>query len=87
MRWVRAMLPEPFCHFCRHQADDGSWSFDYDEHHAILCGIGDGLQPWRTDARAWGLCSDNWWYYIVARGVTTFIALVLLLLIGAVAWN
>lgn len=76
-------LPEPFCQFCRH--DDGT--FDYEEHHAILVGIGDGLQPWRSDARAWEKFSGDWWYYIVARGVTSFIGLVLLLLTGAAAWN
>jgi hypothetical protein len=76
-------LPEPFCEFCRH--NDGS--FDYEEHHAILCGIGDGLQPWRSDTRAWGLFSKDWWYYIVARGVTTFIGLVALVVAGGLAWN
>jgi hypothetical protein len=80
-------LPSPLREFCCHVDNDGRRTFDFAEWHALLCGIGDGLLPWRPDARAWALFSDDWWYYIVARGVTTFIALALLLLIGAAAWN
>ncbi len=75
-------LPEPWCQFC-HKVDPETKKlvFDYVEHHAILIGIGDGLQPWHTDARAWELHKTDWHYYIVARGVTTFVA-TLTLLVG-----
>jgi hypothetical protein len=81
-------LPSPLNEFCCHvDPDTKVRTFDFAEWHALLCGIGDGLQPWRSDARAWEKFSDNWWYYIVARGVTTFIALALLIVIGVAAWN
>jgi len=69
-------MKEPFCQFCRH--DDGT--FDYDEHHAILCGIGDGLRPCKTD-KAWELHKDEWHYYVVARGITSMLWVVILILL------
>jgi hypothetical protein len=77
---MRRRLPEPWCQFCHKKVGD-ALVFDYDEHHAILTGIGDGLQPWRSDSRAWGLFSLDWWYYVVARGVTTFLATCILILL------
>jgi hypothetical protein len=38
-------LPEPFCHFCRHK-DGDTWTIDYDELHAIACGIGFPILLW-----------------------------------------
>ena len=74
-------MREPFCQFCRH--DDGT--FNYEEHHAILCGIGDGLLPWLPEDRQH---SNERHYYIVARGVTTFLATcMLILLAGVLLWN
>ncbi len=35
-------LPEPLCEFCRHK--DGT--VDYDELHAIICGLGFPLWLW-----------------------------------------
>ena len=70
------MLHEPFCQFCHH--DDRT--FDYDEHHAILCGIGDGLRPCSSN-KAWELHKDNWHYYLVARGITTIVVVVGLILL------
>ena len=57
-------LPEPFCQFCR----DEHGEFNYHEWHAILIGIGDGLQPWRPDDES---CKPEHHYYIVARGLAT----------------
>ena len=68
------MPRKPFCQFCR--KDDGS--FDYDEHHAILCGIGDGLRPCKSE-KSWELHSDEWHYYLVARGVTFALFVILLI--------
>ena len=60
-------MREPWCQFCR----DKDGKFDYHEWHAVLIGIGDGLQPWRPDDTT---CEAEHHYYIVARGVTTFLA-------------
>ena len=70
------MLPEPWCQFCHN--DDGS--FDYDEWHAILCGIGDGLRPCSSN-KAWELHKDNWHYYVVTRGITSMLWVVILILL------
>jgi hypothetical protein len=73
-------LPNPLCEFCRHE--DGT--FNYEEWHAILIGIGDGLQPWRPDEPS---CKTEHHYYIVARGVTTFLATCILIrVIGGLQW-
>ena len=59
-------LPEPFCHFCRHQEADGSWTFDYDEHHAILLGWLTPFFMWpfivRHSAKAKALVAEEPWY-------------------------
>ena len=82
----------PFCQFCRKrvpaQIVDGDWvpehfEFDYDEWHAILCGIGDGLRPCLPN-KAWELHEDDWHYYLMARGITSVLwAVGLILLAGA----
>jgi hypothetical protein len=60
-------LPEPFCEFCRHEG-----KFDYSEWHAIVCGVGDGLQPWLPQDEAH---KDNRHYYTLFRGLATLILL------------
>jgi len=60
-------MREPFSQFCRN--DKGK--LDYHELHAIEIGVADGLQPWRSDARAWALHRHDWHYYILARALTT----------------
>lgn len=72
-------LPEPFCEFCRKKVTDAEGNvvarvLDYDELHAIECGIGDALSfaPYK---RAWLKHRTEWHYYIVARGVTTLVML------------
>jgi hypothetical protein len=76
------VLPEPFCHFCRHHNPDGSWSFDYSEHHAILLGACVPFFMWpfmvKHSTEAKRLISDESWY--VAGGMAgQLLALVLLL--------
>jgi len=77
-------MKQPWCEFC-HKVVKGQQVIDYDELHAIECGIGDGLLVFRSDARAWALHQGDWHYYILARGVTTILTVVgFVLLIGAV---
>jgi len=73
---MRLRLREPFCEFCRTKVLDadgkrtGETRFNFDEFHAIECGIGDALALapfWRS----WQEHRKDWHYYIVARGVTT----------------
>jgi len=71
------VLPEPWCQFC-HKMVDGKLVFDYGEHHAILCGIGDGLLPWLPEDRQH---SNERHYYIMARGITTIVVVVGLILL------
>ena len=65
-------LPSPLREFCCHvDPETKVRRFDFDEWHAILCGIGDGLQPWLPEDRSH---LNNRHYYIVARGATSFLA-------------
>ena len=66
-------LPEPFCHFCRRRNSNGTYSFDYDEWHAICLGL---LLPvpmwwpicrWNVGDAARLLASESWY---VALGTT-----------------
>lgn len=59
-------LPEPFCQFCR--KDDGS--IDYNELHAIECGVGDALS-FAGFACSYASHEQDWHYYSLARGITT----------------
>jgi len=65
------VLGEPWCHFCRHKNDDGSFSFDYAEHHAILLGALTPFFMWpfivRHSTQAAKLVEDEPWY--VAGGM------------------
>ena len=69
-------MKPPWSDICRYE--DGM--IDYNEIHAILVGIGDALRPC-SDARAWELHCNNWHYYTVARGVTTILLIVGLILL------
>jgi hypothetical protein len=73
---LRLPLAEPLCEFCRRKVLDangnptGETVFDYDELHAIECGVGDALALapfWRS----WQEHRKDWHYYILARGFTT----------------
>ena len=70
-------MKEPWCQFC-HKVVDGKRVFDYNEHHAILCGIGDGLRP-SSSSKAWALHEKDWHYYLVARGITFMLWVILLI--------
>ena len=59
-------LPEPFCEFCRHT--DGT--FNYDELHAIECGVGDALS-FAGCVHSYASHEQDWHYYSLARGITT----------------
>jgi len=66
-------LPKPFCEFCR---TDGQ--FDYNEHHAIMCGFGFPLWLWPfIICRNAGPANDLWlsepWY--IAFGMLLRVAL------------
>jgi len=65
-------MKAPFCQFLR----DDKGNFDYHEFH----GIGDGLRPCGS-GKAWELHKDNWHYYVMARGVTTIVVVVGLILL------
>jgi len=82
-------MREPFCQFCRKrmpaQIVDGDWvpehfEFDYDELHAIECGIGDGLRPSLSN-KAEEQHKEDRHYYLVARGVTSALFLIILILL------
>jgi len=66
----------PFCQFLR----DDKGNFDYHEFHAIECGIGDALRPCKSD-KAWRLHKKDWHYYVMARGITTIVVVVGLILL------
>jgi len=72
-------LPEPFCQFCRHEEADGTWSFDYNEHHAILLGALVPFFMWsfvvKHSEKARALVADEPWY--VAFGMTIQLTILL----------
>jgi hypothetical protein len=49
-----------------------------DEWHAVVCGVGDGLQPWLPQDETY---KTDRHYYTLARGLAT--AVLILLVIGA----
>ena len=73
-------MREPWCQFCRiWDKKKQKFVFDYDEFHAIECGIGDGLLIVAPMRYAWIKHADDWHYYMLARGLATFVALSLLI--------
>ena len=76
------MIPEPFCHFCRKQNDDKSWSIDYDELHALILGFLLFIPLWWPVCR-WNvgeparlMASETW--YIAPGTIVQAVGLILL---------
>ena len=72
-------MREPWCHMYHCHNEDGTWSIDYDEVHASICGLGDGLLVFAPMHYSYALNSKEWHYYILPRGLATFVALSLLI--------
>jgi hypothetical protein len=64
-------LPSPLREFCCHvDPVTKVRTFDFNEWHAVECGVGDALS-FAPFWRSWRLHKKEWHYYIVARGGTT----------------